>query len=75
MGFMVMEMTSYLRYLNMLSPGLRFAADEVFISTTPGEDEAARDSLLALGIQQIISIQLFCLSELAVSGPYYCVAN
>jgi ABC-type antimicrobial peptide transport system permease subunit len=36
----------------MLSPGLRFAADEVFISTTPGEDEAARDSLLALGIQQ-----------------------
>ena len=51
MGFMVMEMTSYLRYLNMLSPGLRFAADEVFIITTPGEDEAARDSVLAFGVQ------------------------
>ena len=51
LGFMVMEMDSYLRYLNMLSPGLRFTADEVFISTVPGEDELAREGILRLGVQ------------------------
>lgn len=34
-GFMVADMEKFLRYLNMIGPGLRFTPNEIFASTVP----------------------------------------
>ena len=40
-GFMIGEMDTFLRYINMIGPGLRFTPNEIFASTVPdGQDRA-----------------------------------
>ena len=49
-GFMVGDMETFLRYLNMIGPGLRFTPNEIFASTVPDGQMGAMSGMQMMDI-------------------------
>ena len=59
-GFMIGEMDTFLRYINMIGPSLRFTPNEIFAATTPDGQSSAISGMTQMDIDpsQIESTEL-----------------